>query len=327
MNTFKLNFLELNQEIDLNKEVKFSEIISSSSNVCIIENSTGLKLFDVGYVYFIDNVISDNVITFANYGHYVRISIFLREEFAFRNPYKVSPLTTSEALILRGGEDVRFQAFAGMRLRGINCLVEPIALIDKYGLDIDALPGHIRDALLSPTPKSLTWKIALSPRITSIIDYLQKSPMKGALRQRYFAAKIEEILCEIVFSLNISYSNKSGLILKSRNDYIKKIIEEAAFIYRTEIGELPTVEQLSLRLGINKNILTQGFFDAYGMGPGEYGRMKSLEWAKNQIETGLFDVKQISASAGYKNPSAFTRAYSKYFGITPSLHFENRRAK
>ena len=66
-----------------------------------------------------------------------------------------------------------------------------------------------------------------------------------------------------------------------------KAIETAAGIYRREIGSPPTIEQLATRVGLNRNELTNGFRDMYGLTPHAYGHMLRMEQAVRDQKLGI----------------------------------------
>jgi AraC family transcriptional regulator len=60
--------------------------------------------------------------------------------------------------------------------------------------------------------------------------------------------------------------------------------------------------------------------DALGEAPGQFRRRLLLERAATQLATGRATVLEIALSAGYGGPEAFTRAFSRAFGMPPTVY-------
>lgn len=81
-----------------------------------------------------------------------------------------------------------------------------------------------------------------------------------------------------------------------------------------------TVGTLASEVGMSRSRFAERFSDLLGMGPMSYVSDWRLQKALALLEESRASVQQISAKAGYRSPSAFTRAFSDKFGKSPSEH-------
>ena len=78
-----------------------------------------------------------------------------------------------------------------------------------------------------------------------------------------------------------------------------------------------TVHQVSAAHGISRNVLQFAFKDTYGMGIRDYKLKIRMERSRQLIEAGK-DLKEVAIVLQYTEPRAFSTAFKKYYGITPT---------
>jgi transcriptional regulator GlxA family with amidase domain len=84
-------------------------------------------------------------------------------------------------------------------------------------------------------------------------------------------------------------------------------------------GEL-TVEHLAERAAVSQRSLERRFEQALGMSPGRYIQLARIETAKCQLETSTDTVEQIRRNVGYRDASAFRRAFARHTGESPAAY-------
>ncbi|WAC29294.1 helix-turn-helix transcriptional regulator [Ancylobacter sp. SL191] len=205
---------------------------------------------------------------------------------------------------------------AGARLRGILIVCERKHFIDRYGLNIERVPPAYRPIFLSRdgTPEVLS--LPLSPAGTALVDQIVSCRYGEPLRGIFVGAKTVEIICDVVSQLH-------GLRLRGAPRLIGeqaklKAIETAAQIYRREIGDPPTIEQLVRRVGLNRNELTRGFRDIFGVTPHVYAHTRRMERAQELLRGGELSISEVARRVGYEGYSSFARAYHAHYGRAPS---------
>jgi len=76
--------------------------------------------------------------------------------------------------------------------------------------------------------------------------------------------------------------------------------------------------KLSLQFGVSRNVLQLGFKQLYGEGIREYKLRKRMERSRNLLDLGK-DVKEVAQELKYTEARAFTTAFKKFYGYTPSV--------
>jgi len=79
-----------------------------------------------------------------------------------------------------------------------------------------------------------------------------------------------------------------------------------------------TIADLARRCGINRDKLARGFRHAYGSTIAETLSERRLGEARTLLLTSDLPVSSVGYRCGYLNNAAFTRAFSRRFGVVPS---------
>ena len=79
----------------------------------------------------------------------------------------------------------------------------------------------------------------------------------------------------------------------------------------------PILKELSEITGLSEYKLKEGFKQVYGTTVYGFVLDKKLEFAREKLENGELQVKEIAFEIGYENPSHFIAAFKKKYGITP----------
>src|SRR3546814_11559719 len=94
--------------------------------------------------------------------------------------------------------------------------------------------------------------------------------------------------------------------------------DTAALIYMQERGNPPPLQQLALRVGINRNKLSEGFQRHFGCSPHAYPKRLRMGWAHPLPLDGQMAVQAVAQAAGYSTTSAFSRRLADHFGLPQS---------
>jgi AraC-like DNA-binding protein len=86
-----------------------------------------------------------------------------------------------------------------------------------------------------------------------------------------------------------------------------------------------TAREVSAQFGISRNVLQFAFKDMYGIGIRDYKLKQRMERSRQLLEAGK-DVKEIALTLLYTQPRAFSTAFKKYYGTTPTAFANSLRA-
>ncbi|RYE30026.1 MAG: AraC family transcriptional regulator [Hyphomicrobiales bacterium] len=95
-------------------------------------------------------------------------------------------------------------------------------------------------------------------------------------------------------------------------------VEAAALIYRRELSNPPSIDDLARRVGLNRNSLSEAFRERFGETPASFSRRMRLEWAREQLNARTGRVSEIAMACGYTSHAAFSRSFLEQFGKPPS---------
>lgn len=79
----------------------------------------------------------------------------------------------------------------------------------------------------------------------------------------------------------------------------------------------PDVAALAAHFGYTRAHFTRRFKEAFGLSPGDYLRVVRMSRASVMLLAGQA-LEDICAKIGYEDKKAFTRAFGKYYGVSPS---------
>ncbi len=205
---------------------------------------------------------------------------------------------------------------AGARLRGILIVCERQHFIERYGLNIARVPPAYRPIFLSGegTPEVLS--LPLSPAGIAMVDQIVSCRYAEPLRGVFVGAKVVEILCDVVSQLHGLRQRAAPRLIGEQAKI--RAVQTAAEIYRREIADPPTIEQLVQRVGLNRNELSKGFRELFGVTPHAYAHARRMQHAQEMLRSGDLAISEVARRIGYEGYSSFARAYHAYYGCAPS---------
>jgi AraC-like DNA-binding protein len=205
---------------------------------------------------------------------------------------------------------------ASTRLWGVLIACNREYLIDHFKLNVDRVPAAYRSIFDSKAGSLSALKLPARSDVMVAVDQILSCKYHEPLRQLYLNAKATEVICGVVAQINglVPQMRRSPAIRSKR-----VAIETAATIYRREIFNAPTIEQLATRVGLNRNDLTEGFREAFGATPHAYGHLLRMEEARLMLQDGQQSISEVARRIGYEGYSSFARAYRSHFGRSPSL--------
>ena len=107
-----------------------------------------------------------------------------------------------------------------------------------------------------------------------------------------------------------------------REKRFRKHVIEAANAYKNMLDNHyanggNTADEISAKYGISRNTLQFAFKDAHGIGIREYKLKQRMERSRQLLEEGK-DVKEVAITLRYTEARAFSSAFKRYYGVTPT---------
>lgn len=283
----------------------------------VVKNASGLLVSLVDFnieADFVDHIILDDCVMF----HFAldgTMSLNVPRGGSIRHDgFRCAILSFREGRLIR-----RLLGESG-RIRYVGVIAPIPVLVRNYGVNPQVFEGDFRRFMLDGARKVRMMDYPLNRDQVLAIHALLECTMDGPLRDRFVEAKISELVCLTLAQIGAPHLSGSS----AQREQIS--IEAAAEILSTHL-KTPTLPALSRRVGLNRNKITVGFRDRYGMTPAEFSREARLAHARRLVlETGgsMFD---IAATTGFTSQSAFSRTYRARFGISPREDRKARKAK
>lgn len=106
-------------------------------------------------------------------------------------------------------------------------------------------------------------------------------------------------------------------------DWMAAICEAVEYI-ENHITDDITVEDIADKVYISPFYFQKGFSLLCGFTISEYIRNRRLSMAGNELATSQKKVIDIALKYGYDSPDSFTKAFTRFHGITPSMVQKNK---
>ena len=103
-----------------------------------------------------------------------------------------------------------------------------------------------------------------------------------------------------------------------------KTIESMIDWVETNLGNEPTLDRMSDHVGYSSFYCSAKFHEAVGVSFKEYVVRRKLSLAAAELCETEHRIIDIAIKYGFSSNEAFTRAFCKYYGYTPSSFRKNR---
>jgi AraC-like DNA-binding protein len=81
-----------------------------------------------------------------------------------------------------------------------------------------------------------------------------------------------------------------------------------------------TIDDLARDVGLSRSVLAERFNDMVGMPPIQYLAKWRMQIAAGLLSGGNTNIANIAAETGYGSEAAFSRAFKRMVGVSPSEH-------
>lgn len=132
----------------------------------------------------------------------------------------------------------------------------------------------------------------------------------------------------MLIALTIEIGHNLGTDLKAKesaghSDVSEKQKIVAEDIYRCltdDFGTKYTAAQFAEKYGVSDTTVKKYFKNVYGYGFKEYQTKVRMEWASDKLTTTKMKIGDISDAVGYAKHTKFSKAFKKYYGMTPLVY-------
>ncbi|MEM1255633.1 MAG: AraC family transcriptional regulator [Cyanobacteria bacterium P01_H01_bin.21] len=193
--------------------------------------------------------------------------------------------------------------------------IDPLLFKFFIGDRFNALPADLRQILVSHGSGCCWHSGHISPAVNVILHQLLNCPYQDTIRQLYLEGKVLELM-----ALQANQFTKAtklvSLARRLKPDDIERI-HHAKHILVNNLINPPFLTELARQVSINDFKLKQGFRQVFGTTVFGYLHQHRMEQALLMLRSTEMTVTQVAQSIGYANPSQFSAAFKKKFGVLP----------
>ena len=101
-----------------------------------------------------------------------------------------------------------------------------------------------------------------------------------------------------------------------------RLIEPAEKYLKRHVWDMDLrIEKLHSLCGISDTYFRRIFASKFGMSPSEYLQNERISYAKSLIESGDYgSIREISELVGYNDPLYFSKAFKRFYGLSPTAY-------
>lgn len=232
-------------------------------------------------------------------------------------PGDVAMVLSGEAHALRTAPGARAQPHEGLRHEADNDVPPPFAFGDGGRVSARVLSGRLR--AVWPGEVSRT---ALPSLLRTGTGLLQP----GAVPLAGMGAGSAALLTRIAEMLLIATLRADPACRRILSSEARNPIEDALQLIAAAPAQSWTVESLARAVGMGRSNFAAHFTQTVGKAPMEVVAERRMEHAAMLLRQGRMKIAEIAELAGYGSEAAFSRRFSRHFGVTPSAMREEARA-
>jgi AraC family transcriptional regulator, transcriptional activator of the genes for pyochelin and ferripyochelin receptors len=313
--SLEIDFRAIQAQLRSRDFVRSSEILGSTESIFKTSEHGYRRLDDAAFLHVMDFEVGPTYSLKISRPDYVCIQISIGGTYnrcVHDHIVPVKPGTIHITNTSLSVSDVQ----AASKLSGIAIACSREYLIDHFKLNVDRVPLAYRPIFHSKAGSLSALKLPARADLMLAADQILSCRYQEPLRHLYLNAKAIEMVCGVVAQINGLSPN--ARLNSSPTQSKRAAIETAGIIYRREIFSPPTIEHLAARVGLNRNDITRGFREVFGMTPHAYGNLHRMEEARLMLEDGQLSISEVARRIGYEGYSSFSRAYRAHFGQCPS---------
>jgi len=210
------------------------------------------------------------------------------------------------------------QFAADIPVKATLLIVDRKRFISRLNDHVDDMPTSLRQVFqdtegLKPFNFQSNYSLAITDCIQKIFDHT----FTGLAASIYVEAKCLELLARQLHQYKEDLEAPSKKVLLRQYDI--QSISEAARILRREMSEAPTIEELAIRVGLNRQKLKKGFKLVFDTTINRYLQNERLEYAAALLLSENTVEKAIDA-VGYQNKSYFAQKFKDRYGVLPGQY-------
>lgn len=195
----------------------------------------------------------------------------------------------------------------------VSILISVTRFHSLFSSDAD----HI--SFLSPENSSKKYydTLPFKSSIAVVLSQILQAKVHDSMKELYFKGKVYELL-SLYFNKSEDPSLEQCPFLIDEENVQK--IRRAKDIILERMTDPPSLENLSVEIGLSLKKLKEGFKQLYGDTVYSYLLDHKMEEACRMLDSQKFNVNEVGLKLGYSTASHFIAAFKKKYGTTPKKY-------
>ena len=195
----------------------------------------------------------------------------------------------------------------------VSILISVTRFHSLFSSDAD----HI--SFLSPENSSKKYydTLPFKSSIAVVLSQILQAKVHDSMKELYFKGKVYELL-SLYFNKSEDPSLEQCPFLIDEENVQK--IRIAKDIILERMTDPPSLENLSVEIGLSLKKLKEGFKQLYGDTVYSYLLDHKMEEARRMLDSQKFNVNEVGLKLGYSTASHFIAAFKKKYGTTPKKY-------
>lgn len=160
----------------------------------------------------------------------------------------------------------------------------------------------------------------ITPAMAIVLNQLFHYNLSPTIKNLYYKGKGYELL-SLFFNRNGDPDTEQCPFLMDEENIFK--IKDAKDIIIKHMAEPPGLQELADQVGLSLKKLKMGFKQVYGDSVYSFLFDYKMDYARKLLDSGTYNVNEVSHKVGYSTSSHFITAFKKKFGTTPKKYISN----
>ncbi|MFO7720203.1 MAG: AraC family transcriptional regulator [Gillisia sp.] len=237
-----------------------------------------------------------------------------KAKFLFNNSSYELPLEEEKSLLLYNPQR---NLPINLELQPKSWVISLVISIKKFHSLFSQEAGYIPFLSKENSDKKYYKDAGISPSMAIVLNQLMNFNLMPSIKSLYFKAKAYEML-SLFFNRTEDPNMEQCPFLSDEENVLK--IRRAKEIIISRMAEPPSLNELSLEIGLSLKKLKEGFKQIYGDSVFSFLFDYKMEFARKLLDSGEYNVNEVGLKVGYSTASHFIAAFRKKFGTTPKKY-------
>jgi len=164
----------------------------------------------------------------------------------------------------------------------------------------------------------------ISPAMAIVLNQMFHFSLNPSIKNLYYKGKAFELL-SLVFN-KVGDANDEQCPFLIDEEHVLKL-KRAKEIIIANMAEPPGLQELADQVGLTLKKLKLGFKQVYGDSVYSFLLDYKMDYARKLLDSGSYNVNEVSLKIGYSTASHFIAAFKKKFGTNPKKYVLSLAAK